>query len=165
MKNIILYSSLTVLFIVLLSSTSDTGSSFDARLNTYKHECKQAIKPARYEGSRITYYSLSKEKQKKTVEAYLLLDTEYKFAFSGKECSSKVSVSIFDSADENKRVLLKEVKSIQGKNVVLSSNDMTKAYRKKYPNGDRLKVIFIEYRIEPSSVKNEAIVMVVGYKD
>lgn len=165
MKKLITNCALLALFILLLSSTSDTGGSFDARLNTHKQDCKLAIKPARYEGSRITYYSGSKETQKKTVEAFLLLDTEYKFAFSGKECSGKVSARIYDNTDEKKRTLLKEIKAIQGKNVVISSNDLTKVYNKKYPQGERLKIIYIEYRIEPSSEKNEAIVMVVGYND
>lgn len=151
---------------LLLSNTlADGGNSTDARINTYKYECKQMIKPARYEGSRITYYTASKENQKKSVEAFLLLDTEYKFAFSGKECSSKVSVRFYDSEDESKRTLLKEIKNITGKNTLVSSLELSKVYRSKVNDKDRLKVVYIEYQIAGGNTKNEAIVMVVGYKD
>ncbi|MGV3631362.1 MAG: hypothetical protein ACO1O6_09150 [Bacteroidota bacterium] len=166
MKKIALLSSLLVLTFLFLSTTiADNGSSFDARINTYKYECKQLIKPFRYEGSRVTYFTGQKEEFTKNVEAFLVIDTEYKFAFSGKECSTKAMVRIYDSSDEKKRTLLKEIKNIQGKNVSLSSNDLTSVYRKKVSATERLKMVYIEYKISGGSSKNEAIVMVVGYKD
>lgn len=167
MKKIALLSSLVVLAFVFLSTTiaADSGTSFDARINTYKHECKQLIKPFRYEGSRVTYFTGQKEDFSKNVEAFLVIDTEYKFAFSGKECSTKTMVRIYDSGDEKKRTLLKEIKNIQGKNVLVSSTDLASVYRKKVSGSERLKVVYIEYKIAGGSSKNEAIVMVVGYKD
>ena len=166
MKSIKLILPIFAFALLLLSNTiADSGNSLDARLNTYKYECKQMIKPARYEGSRITYYAASKEVQKKTVEAYFLLNTEYKLAFSGKECSTKTSVRIYDSADDSKRTLLKEVKSIQGKNVVVSSKDLSETFAKKVTKTERLKVVYIEYTIGANVTKNEAAVLVIGYTD
>lgn len=166
MKRIKSIIPLFIFTFVLLSNTeSDAGGSFDARINTYKYECKQLIKPARYEGARITYFGASKEKQGKNVEAYFLLDTEYKLAFSGKECGTKVSVKIYDSQNESKRTLLKELKNIQGKNSVVSSKDLTSVFRKKVKSEERLKVVYIEYSIAENVSKNEAIVLVIGYKD
>ena len=166
MKSIKLIFPIIALAILLLSNTiADTGNSLDARLNTFKYECKQLIKPARYEGSRITYYAASKEVQKKTVEAYFLLNTEYKLAFSGKECSTKTSVKIYDSADEKKRTLLKDVKGIQGKNVMISSKDLSEVFAKKVSKEERLKVVYIEYTIGANVSKNEAAVLVIGYTD
>lgn len=173
MKNLLKITSLLSLTLFLISNTIeennvviDNGNSFDARINTYKYECKQLIKPMRYEGSRITYYTAQKTSITRSVESFLVLDTEYKFAFSGKECSSKVSVKLYDSADEQKRTLLKEIKNIQGKNVAVSTKDFMSVYRKKVSSTERLKMIYVEYVIAGgNSTKNEAIVMVVGYKD
>lgn len=167
MKKLTLLSSLFVLAFLFLSTTPvvDNGSSFDARINTYKYECKQLIKPFRYEGSRVTYFNGQKEEFTKNVEAFLVIDTEYKFAFSGKECSTKTAVRIYDSGDEKKRTLLKEIKNIQGKNLSLSSSELSSVYRKKVSGSERLKMVYIEYKIAGGSTKNEAIVMVVGYKD
>lgn len=157
---------LSIFTMVLLSNTSsDPGTSFDARINTYKYECKQLIKPARYEGSRVTYYAASKEKQIKSVETFFLLDTEYKLAFSGKECSTKLSIKIYDSSDEKKRVLLKEVKNAQGKNTLISSKDLYSVFRKKVSKQERLKMIYIEYNIAENAKGNEALVLVIGYTD
>lgn len=165
MKKLSILSFLVAAFLALSNTIADNGGSFDARINTYKHECKQLIKPFRYEGSRVTYYTGEKEELIKNVEAFLVIDTEYKFAFSGKECSTKVLVRIYDSNDEKKRTLLKEIKNIQGKNVLVSSKDLSAVYRKKVSSSDRLKMVYIEYKIAGGSTKNEAIVMVVGYKD
>ena len=164
MKKFLLIFVLLILSIVVTSETFDSGSSFDARINTYKQECKTMIKPARYEGSRITYYAPSKEKQIKNIETFFIIDTEYILAFSGKECSTKLNVRIYDSNSEN-RTLLKELKGIQGKNVSVSSTDLTKTFHKKVNKNERLKVVFVEYEIASGALKNEAIVLVVGYKD
>ncbi|MES2587473.1 MAG: hypothetical protein V4622_00750 [Bacteroidota bacterium] len=166
MKSIkIIFSIFTVAFLLLSNAPLDNGNSSDARINTYKYECKQLIKPARYEGSRITYYNESQEEQKKSIETFFLLDTEYKLAFSGKECSTKLNIKIYDSADENKRVLLKEIKSGEAKNTLVSSKDLSATYAKKVTKSERLKVIYIEYTIAAKTKKNEAVVLVIGYKD
>ncbi|MFN5415659.1 MAG: hypothetical protein ACK5B9_01295 [Flavobacteriia bacterium] len=166
MKNWFKSLALFTLTIFLFSSTvADNGNSMEARVNTYKHECKQMLKPARYEGSRITYYSLQKEATVKSVESYLVLDTEYKFVFSGKECTTKVGVKIYDSADAKKRVMLKEIKNIQGKNISVSSNELLPVFRKKVSATERMKTVVVEYTIAGGKTKQEAIVMVVGYKD
>lgn len=166
MKNWInIISILTITFFLLSNTEADNGNSVEARINTYKHECKQLLKPFRYEGSRITYYNVQKDVVTKNVEAFLILDTEYKFIFSGKECSTKVAVKIFDSQDLKKRILLKEIKNVHGKNITVSSNEMISVFRKKVSATERLKAVYIEYTIAGGTSKNEAVIMVVGYKD
>jgi hypothetical protein len=165
LKSIFLLVSLGAILLSNTENLVDPGTSFDARINTYKYECKQLIKPARYEGARITYYAASNEKQIKNVEAYFLLDTEYKLAFSGKDCSTKLGIKIYDSADENKRVLLKEIKNAHKKNTLVSSKELASNYSKKVSKNERLKVIHIEYTIAEKVTKNEAVVLVIGYSD
>lgn len=163
MKKVLSSLGILGLILILLSNSSTRDDSYNARLNTYKHECKELLKPARYEGSRITHYTASKSKQTKSIETYLVLDSEYKFAFSGKESSSRVSVSFYES--EKKRFLLKELKNISKRNVIVSSLELTANYRKKAPNStERLKNLYIEYNINPTDVNHEALVFVMGYK-
>lgn len=154
------------LCLVLLSNTFSGGnSSSDARINTYKQELKQLIKPARYEGARVSYYAPSKEMQRKNVETFFLLDTEYKLAFSGKECSTDLTIKIYDSNDEANRTLLKEIKNIKGKNTLVSSLDLGKSFYRKVNKKERLKLVYIDYEIASGNSQVEAVVLVVGYKD
>jgi hypothetical protein len=138
-------------------------TALDARLNTYKEECKNLIKPARYDGARMTYYVLQKKPQKKIVEVFMLLSSEYKFAFSTKECSTTLTIRFYDSKDESNRTLIKEIKNAKGKNLVQSSDELNELYRKKQPKSERLKNMYVEYEIGAGKDKYEAIVMVVGY--
>ena len=166
MKNIYTLGFGFIICMFLISSTSDSGNSFDARINTYKQECKQMIKPARYEASRITYYAPSKNEanQVKSVEAFFILDTEYKMAFSGKECSTKLNVRIYDS-NSDKKTLLKELKNVQQKNMEVSSLELTKAFHKKVSKSERLKSVYVEYDIASGNMQLEAVVLVLGYID
>jgi hypothetical protein len=165
MKKLISFVGFFSLSLLLLSTTNSDNASFDARINTYKQELKEMIKPSRYEGSRVTYYAQSKEIQHKNIESFFLIDTEYKLAFSGKECSSDVNLKIYDSNDPSKRTLLKEVKNLKGKNTVVSSTELSKTFQKKVNQSERLKVVYIDYEIASGNSKLEAIVLVVGYKD
>jgi hypothetical protein len=83
------------LFIGILALTSAAklqgDGAFDAQINTLKQECKDMIKGTRYEGSKITYYNAG-SKQTKTVEMFMFLTNEYRFAISGKKCSVPLTV-------------------------------------------------------------------------
>jgi hypothetical protein len=158
--------SLFALLVLLFSFTEevDPKSALDAKLNIYKQECKEMIKPARYEGSRTTYFTLRKKPQVKSVELFLLLDNEYVFGISGKECSTSVTVRFYDTPDQATRTLIMEQKGINGKNNMFSSKDLNALYRKKVPQAERLKNLFIEYDVASGEQKLEGIVMVIGNK-
>ena len=158
-------ASLLGLFLLLFSfGKADPKSALDARLNALKQECKDLIKPARYEGSRTTYFTLKKKTQKKSVELFLLLENDYVFGISGKECSTPVTIRFYDSEDTDSRTMILEQKSINGKNNLFNSKDLNAAYRKKVPGVERLKNVFIEYEITPGDEKLEGIVLVIGNK-
>ncbi|TNE53624.1 MAG: hypothetical protein EP338_10255 [Bacteroidetes bacterium] len=160
-----LYFFLTILLPLSLFAQDPNAASYTARLNTFKHECKTLIQPCRYDGSRITHYTAANEKQQKSVEVYFLLAREYKLAFSGKECSNRVAVRIYDSENENNRVLLKEIRNIQFRNAVVSSNELNTNYRKKKNNNNiRLKKVVVEYEIFPTDVNHQAAILVIGYE-
>jgi|GEM_PF-1658114 len=161
-----LRAGIFVLFSITLTANTyaDYNNALDARLNTFKQECKDMIRPARYEGSRITYYAQSKENQKKSVEVFLLVDSEYSFAISGKECSTALTIRFYDSENADKRMLIKEIKSAQLLNTLVSSNDLNALYVRKFPKAGRLKNVVVEYEIAGGADKTEAIVLVIGYK-
>lgn len=142
----------------------DPKSALDAKLNLHKQECKDLIKPARYEGSRTTYFTLRKKSQIKSVELFLLLDNEYVLGISGKECSTSVTIRFYDSQNAASRTLIMEQKGINGKNNLFSSKDLNALYRKKMPQADRLKNVFVEYEVAPGDQKLEGIVLVIGNK-
>lgn len=162
-----IYKYIAICFLSVLSFSfvkTDAKSDLDAQLSVYKKECKELIKPARYEGSRTTYFTRRKKNQKKSVEVYLVLDSEYHFALSGKACVGNINLRIYDFSDEDSRTLVYEQKAIQGKNVVFNSTDLNAIYRKKVPNADRLKNLVIEYEVAPGEEKLEGIVLVIGNK-
>lgn len=158
-------SSLFGLCILLLSfSQDDPKSALDARLNGLKQECKEMIKPARYEGSRTTYYTLRKKPQQKSVELFLLLDNEYVFGVGCMEATADLTIRFYDSPDASKRTLILEEKGASGKNLLFSTKTLNAAYHKKVPEAERLKNVFIEYEIGPGKEKLEGIVLVIGNK-
>lgn len=155
---------LVALLGILLSFTKiDPKSALDSRLNEHKRDCKELIKPALYEGSRTTYFTLRKKQQFKTVELFLQFDHEYIFGISGKECTTPVTLRFYDSGDQKSRTLISEHKGIDGKNHVFSSKDLNAAYCKKMPHAERLKSIFVEYEVASGNdLILEGIVLVIG---
>lgn len=148
-------------WIGLVSGGND--SELEAQMSTLKQECKEMIKGTRYEGSKITYYSLSSSKQVKNLEVYTFLLDEYKFAISTKKCSTSLTVRIYDApADNKERILIKEFKKAQGKNLKFSTTELNDAYVAKVPDADRLRNIHLEYRIGSGKPAKEGIVLVYG---
>lgn len=160
-----LAAGLTGLF--LLTSVAHYGNdeAFDAQVSTLKQECKELLKDARYEGSKITYYSIGQSKQVKSVELFMLLPNEYVFAISTKKCTSSLTVRLYDApSDLDERTLIKEFKNTQGKTFTFSTVELNKIYRKKVPEVERLKNLHIEYSIGSGKQNREAIVLVMGHK-
>jgi hypothetical protein len=152
---------LCLLWIPLVSG--DNESALEAQMSTLKQECKEMIKGTRYEGSKITYYSLNSSKQIKNIEVYTFLLDEYKFAISAKKCSSSLTVKIYDAAPGTKdRTMIKEFKKIQGKNFKFSTSELNDLYQAINPDADRLRNIHIEYTIGSGKVAKEGIVLVYG---
>lgn len=152
---------LSVLWIGLISGGND--SALEAQMSTLKQECREMIKGTRYEGSRITYYTVGSSKQVKNLEVYTFLLDEYKFALSTKKCSVPVTIRIYDaSPDVTEKVLIKEYKKVQGKNLKFSTSELNDLYQAKNPDADRLRNIHIEYSISSGKASKEGIVLVYG---
>ncbi len=149
---------------MITAAVSQDHNKMDARVNTLKEESKQAIKPARYESSKITYYAEQKSSQTKHLEVFLMSADNYIFAFNGKDCSSKVTLSLYDlPADAKNRSQLKSVQ-LDGKQIIINSSELNEIYRNKVKEADRLRKVFVEYEIEKGSRNQEAIILVLGLK-
>jgi len=167
MRNLLLIGLIgfTGAILSIAPTTVSSDGAFDAQINTMKQECKDLISSCRYEGSKVTYYVAGSAKQSKNVELFLFLAKEYQFAISAKKSTAAVTVKFYDAAsDVDQRILIKEVKSVQGKNIVISSEELNKTYRKKAPEVERLKNVHVEYSIGTGKNVKEAVVLVYGFK-
>lgn len=142
----------------------DDPNPLDVALNQLKNECKELILPARFEGSRVTYYKISKKVQTKNVEVYFNRTGEYIMAFGAKLCSVPVNIKFYNDIEGTERVLIHEEQNVSGKNIVLSSDLLNEYYRSKVDPQGRLKIIYIEYEITKGKEKPEGIVLVIGSK-
>ncbi|MBL7898346.1 MAG: hypothetical protein JNJ99_07410, partial [Crocinitomicaceae bacterium] len=131
-------------FVVLFAQTAANLTEFKENIETQKVEAKDALKPYRYDGSKVTYFNFKTYKQTKEVEVYLFNQTDYRFSFNGKSLPNDITVQIYDEdATITNRILLKEFTGVMGKNVVVETTELQKTYDTKKPNGGRLKRVFV----------------------
>ena len=164
----------TFCFVVLFAQTASNLTEFKENIETQKVEAKDALKPFRYDGSKVTYFNFKTYKQTKEVEVYLFNNTEYRFSFNGKSLPNDINVQIYDEdVTITNRILLKEFTGIQGKNVLVETTELNKTYETKKPSGGRLKRVFVSYAIpgipgaenkQPTMKERGAMVLVMGYK-
>jgi hypothetical protein len=161
-------------FVVLFAQTAANLTEFKENIETQKVEAKDALKPYRYDGSKVTYFNFKTYKQTKEVEVYLFNNTDYRFSFNGKSLPNDITVQIYDEdVTITDRIMLKEFTGVMGKNVVIETTDLQKSYDTKKPNGGRLKRVFVSYAIPgvpgaenktPTMKERAAMVLVMGYK-
>lgn len=161
-------------FVVLFAQTAANLTEFKENIETQKVEAKDALKPYRYDGSKVTYFNFKTYKQTKEVEVYLFNNTDYRFSFNGKSLPNDINVQIYDEDQTlSNRILLKEFTGVQGKNVLVETSELNKVYESKKPNGGRLKRVFVSYAIpgvadaenkQPTMKERGAMVLVMGYK-
>lgn len=154
-----------VLFVLgLLVSATLEGGAIEAQMNTLKEECKEMISGTRYEGSKVTYYSVG-DKQKKSIELYMFMNNEYHFAVNAKKSSVSIGLKIYDADESVKdRLLIKEYKKINGQAIKFTSTELNELYRKKVKGVERLKTIVVEYQISSGKIGKEGVVLVYGSK-
>lgn len=160
----ILYLLLGIVTFFHVAFVYKIQNALDTELNQIKKECKELIEPARFEGSRFTYFKPTNKSQFKSVEIFLILNAEYIFALSIKAATSPVSLRVYDSNDAETRVLIYEQKNIDKKTITLNSKDLIEIYLKKNPKATRLKNLIFEYEFAKGQSKNGGVVLVIGSK-
>jgi hypothetical protein len=160
---------------LVIAQTASNLTEFKENISKQKVEAKKALKPFRYDGSKVTYFNFKTYKQVKEVEIYLFNNTDYRFSFNGKSLPNDVKIKIFDKDKTNSdRVLLKTVEDVQGSNLLVESSELNKTYKSKKSNGARLKRVFVDYEIpgvtgaqnkKPTMKERGAVILVMGYKN
>lgn len=159
----------------VIAQTASNLTEFKENISKQKVEAKKALKPYRYDGSKVTYFNFKTYKQVKEVEIYLFNNTDYRFSFNGKSLPNDVTIKIFDQDKTNSdRILLKEVSGVKGSNVLIESSDLNKIYKEKNSGAARLKRVFVDYEIpgipgaenkKPTMKERGAVILVMGYKN
>lgn len=162
-------------FAVVFAQTAANLTEFKENIAKQKVEAKKALKPYRYDGSKVTYFNFKTYKQVKEVEIYLFNNTDYRFSFNGKSLPNDVTIRIFDEDKTvSDRVLLAEVKGVKGENLIVESADLNKTYKSKKSGASRLKRVFVDYEIpgvpgsqnkKPTMKERGAVILVMGYKN
>jgi len=160
--------------VALFAQVAANLTEFKENIAAQKEEAKDALAPYRFDGSKVTYFNYKTYKQTKEVEIYLFNDTDYRFSFNGKSLPNDITVQVWDKdktmAD---RVMLKEFNGLQGKNLVIESTELNKAYQVKKNETIRLKRVFVDYIIPatpgannktPTMKDRGAVTLVMGYK-
>ena len=158
----------------VIAQTAANLTEFKENISRQKVEAKKALKPYRYDGSKVTYFNFKTYKQVKEVEIYLFNNTDYRFSFNGKSLPNDITIKIFDEdKTASSRVLLKEISDIQGKNITIESSELNDVYQKKTGSDRRLKRVFVDYEIpgipgvqnkKPTMNERGAVILVMGYK-
>jgi hypothetical protein len=174
MKKILTIAALFAMAIVFAQTASNL-TEFKENISKQKIEAKKALKPYRYDGSKVTYFNFKTYKQVKEVEIYLFNNTDYRFSFNGKSLPNDVTIKIYDqdktTAD---RILLAEVTGVQGNNLLIESSELNKTYKSKKSGASRLKRVFVDYEIpgvpgaqnkKPTMKERGAVILVMGYKN
>ncbi|MCB9224785.1 MAG: hypothetical protein H6582_11445 [Crocinitomicaceae bacterium] len=174
MKKILTITALFGLALVF-AQTADDLTEFKEDIAKQKVEAKKALKPYRYDGSKVTYFNFKTYKQVKEVEIYLFNNTDYRFSFNGKSLPNDITIKIYDQDKTiSDRVLLKEVSGVQGNNLLIESSELNKTYQSKKSGAERLKRVFVSYEIpgvpgaqnkKPTMKERGAVILVMGYKN
>lgn len=174
MKKILTVAAVFVLGLVIAQTASNL-TEFKENISKQKVEAKKALKPYRYDGSKVTYFNFKTYKQVKEVEIYLFNNTDYRFSFNGKSLPNDVTIKIYDQDKTNSnRILLKEVSGVKGKNLLVESSELNATYKSKKSGASRLKRVFVDYEIpgvpgaqnkKPTMKERGAVILVMGYKN
>lgn len=174
MKKVLTITAVLGLF-TLFAQVASNLTEFKENIDKQKTEAKTALKPYRYDGSKVTYFNFKTYKQVKEVEIYLFNNTDYRFSFNGKSLPNDITVQIYDQdQSDNDRVLLKEFSGLKGQNLLIESTDLNDVYQEKKSGATRLKRVFVNYEIpatpdaqnkKPTMKERGAVVLVMGYKN
>ena len=157
---------------VLLCATSfaqEETLSFGERIAQYKADTKKDLRPFNYDNLKASYFLVNGTAQRKSVEVYLFGTSEYKLAFNAKGANANVTVKFYDKPkNDRSRVLITEMKNVNGKAFSTTSSELNTAYKAKEEQARKLKRVFVEYHVAADATITEsttgAMILVMGYQ-
>ena len=193
-----------ILILLLLSSIILTGNNvcysqrsneltpyqqFLVELRGYRKECRNALKPFRYDGANTTHFSYKEYNYFKEVEIGIVQNAEYRLSFNSNGIKyDPIKVQIFDKPHKyNSRVLLYEKDGVGQNEFTVETGPMidklkevklAKGVEQEIIERMRLKKLYVNYiipavdrtiEIDPETggemkvVTKGAVVLAVGY--
>jgi hypothetical protein len=158
-------------------------------LKEYRKNCRNALKPYRYDGSLTTHFSYKEYVYEKEIEISTIQDEEYRLSFNAMGVKNDgINIKIYDKPKKyNSRTLLYEKDNVSGSEFTVETTEMVeklitnkreKGVSEEVLNHLRIKKLYIDYLIpaterdiqvddqtgeEYKLVTKGAIILAVGY--
>ena len=193
-RNIILFF---IFFIITLPFEGQKGDEISPyqeyllQLKEYRKNCRNALKPFRYDGSLTTHFSYKDYTYVKEIEIATIQNEIYRLSFNAMGIMDDgITIKIYDKPKKyNKRTLLYEKENVTGSEFTLETNEMIdkfkqakreQGYEEKVVTHLRLKKLFIDYIIpakervfetndedgtETKVITKGAVILAVGYNN
>ena len=193
-RNIILFF---IFFIITLPFEGQKGDEMSPyqeyllQLKEYRKNCRNALKPFRYDGSLTTHFSYKDYTYIKEIEIATIQNEIYRLSFNAMGIMDDgITIKIYDKPKKyNKRTLLYEKENVTGSEFTLETNEMIdkfkqakreQGYEEKVVTHLRLKKLFIDYIIpakervfetndedgtETKVITKGAVILAVGYNN
>ena len=193
-KNIILFFAFFILSSSYEAQKGDDISPYQEylfQLKEYRKNCRNALKPFRYDGSLTTHFSYKEFTYAKEIEIATIQNEIYRLSFNAMGIlNDGINIKIYDKPKKyNNRTLLYEKDNVSGNEFTIETNDMIdkfkqakreQGYEENVVSHLRLKKLFIDYIIpatdrvfeineedgsEVKVITKGAIILAVGYNN
>lgn len=197
MKTKIFISFIISMYVALFTINAQRGYEMDPyqeyllELKELRKNCRNALKPYRYDGSKTTHFAYKEYDYSKEVEIATVMNEEYRLSFNSVAVKNDpITVRIYDKGQKyNSRVLLYEKEGVGGNEFTVETAPMIERLKevKREKGVDeeiilrmRLKKLYISYiipaidreiEIDPETgkeikvVTKGAIVLAIGYSN
>lgn len=193
-RNIILFFIFFIITSPFEGQKGDEMSPYQEyllQLKEYRKNCRNALKPFRYDGSLTTHFSYKDYTYVKEIEIATIQNEIYRLSFNAMGIMDDgITIKIYDKPKKyNKRTLLYEKENVTGSEFTLETNEMIdkfkqakreQGYEEKVVTHLRLKKLFIDYIIpakervfetndedgtETKVITKGAVILAVGYNN
>lgn len=193
-RNIILFFIFFIITSPFEGQKGDEMSPYQEyllQLKEYRKNCRNALKPFRYDGSLTTHFSYKDYTYIKEIEIATIQNEIYRLSFNAMGIMDDgITIKIYDKPKKyNKRTLLYEKENVTGSEFTLETNEMIdkfkqakreQGYEEKVVTHLRLKKLFIDYIIpakervfetndedgtETKVITKGAVILAVGYNN
>ena len=193
-RNIILFFIFFIITSPFEGQKGDEMSPYQEyllQLKEYRKNCRNALKPFRYDGSLTTHFSYKDYTYVKEIEIATIQNEIYRLSFNAMGIlDDGITIKIYDKPKKyNKRTLLYEKENVTGSEFTLETNEMIdkfkqakreQGYEEKVVTHLRLKKLFIDYIIpakervfetndedgtETKVITKGAVILAVGYNN
>tara|TARA_Y200000002_G_scaffold383268_1_gene404623 strand:+ start:6276 stop:6869 length:594 start_codon:yes stop_codon:yes gene_type:complete len=193
-RNIILFFIFFIITSPFEGQKGDEMSPYQEyllQLKEYRKNCRNALKPYRYDGSLTTHFSYKEYTYVKEIEIATIQNEIYRLSFNAMGIMDDgITIKIYDKPKKyNKRTLLYEKENVTGSEFTIETNEMIdkfkqakreQGYEEKVVTHLRLKKLFIDYIIpakdrvfetndedgsETKVITKGAVILAVGYNN